>query len=91
MRNLKGRSKHKMIIKKITYIVFVICSVLFSQKIIHMNGSYDLDGDQFLEFISLELDPNKDVFPTQLRYYEVNSDGYQNLIWEFKPPIGLEG
>ena len=80
-----------MKIKKIIYIVFTIFSILFSQKIIHMNGSYDLDEDQFLEFISLELSPNKDVFPTQVRYYEVNSDGYQNLIWEFKPPIGLEG
>ena len=72
-----------MKIKKIIYIVFTIFSILFSQKIVHMNGSYDLDDDQFLEFISLELSPNKDVFPTQVRYYEVNSDGYQNLIWEF--------
>ena len=79
-----------MIKIKIIYIVLSICSFLFSQKIIHMNGTYDLDGDQFLEFISLELNPNKDVFPTQVRYYEVNSDGYQNLIWKFKPPIGLE-
>ena len=80
-----------MKIKKTIYIIFTIFSILFSQKIVHMNGSYDLDGDQFLEFISLELNPNKDVFPTQVMYYEVNSDGYQNLIWEFKPPIGLEG
>ena len=80
-----------MKIKKTIYIVFTVFSILFSQKIVHMNGSYDLDEDQFLEFISLELNPNKDVFPTQVRYYEVNSDGYQNLIWEFKPPIGLEG
>ena len=56
-----------------------------------MNGSYDLDGDQFLEFISLELEPETDVFPTKVRFYEVDSDGYQSLIWEFKPPVGLEG
>ena len=39
-------------------------SLLLGQKIIHMNGSYDLDGDKRLEFISLELDPDTDVFPT---------------------------
>ena len=32
-------------------------SLLLGQKIVHMNGSYDLDGDKLLEFISLELDP----------------------------------
>ena len=80
-----------MKIKKIFFVYLYVFSILFGQKIIQMNGSYDLDGDQFLEFIALELDPQKDVFPTKIRYYEVDSDGYQTLIWEFKPPIGLEG
>ena len=66
-------------------------SLLLGQKIIHMNGSYDLDGDKRLEFISLELDPDTDVFPTVVRYYEMDVDGYQNLVWEFSPPAGLEG
>ncbi|MEC8915474.1 MAG: hypothetical protein VYB62_04140, partial [Candidatus Neomarinimicrobiota bacterium] len=56
-----------------------------------MNGSYDLDGDKRLEFVSLELNPETDVFPTAVRYYEMDVDGYQNLIWEFSPPAGLEG
>ena len=63
----------------------------FGQKIVHMNGTYDLDGDGFLEFIALELSPREDVFPTAVRYYEIDSDGYQNLIWEFTPPVALEG
>ena len=58
-------------------------SILLGQKIIHMNGSYDLDGDKRLEFVSLELDPDTDVFPTAVRYYEMDVDGYQNLIWSF--------
>ena len=73
--------------KKIFINLLLVFSVLLSQKIIHMNGSYDLDGDQFLEFISLELEPETDVFPTKVRFYEVDSDGYQSLIWEFKPPL----
>jgi len=66
-------------------------AVGFGQKIAHMNGTYDLDGDQLLEFIALELDPNQDVFPTAVRYYEIDADGYQTLIWEFTPPIALTG
>ena len=66
-------------------------AVGFGQKIAHMNGTYDLDGDQLLEFIALELDPNRDVFPTAVRYYEIDADGYQTLIWEFTPPIALTG
>ena len=66
-------------------------SFLSSQKISHMNGTYDLDGDNMLEFLSLELDPNKDIFPTVVRFYEIDSDGYQTLIWEFMPPVALEG
>ena len=80
-----------MIIKKIIYIYFTFCSFIYCQKIVQTNGTFDLDSDQFLEFIALELDPNVDVFPTKVRYYEMDSDGYQNLIWEFKPPKGLEG
>ena len=74
-----------------TLLIFLMLSSLFSQKILHMNGTYDLDGDNMLEFLALELDPDKDVFPTAVRFYEIDSDGYQTLIWEFIPPVALEG
>ena len=74
-----------------TLFIFLMLSSLFSQKILHMNGTYDLDGDNMLEFLALELDPDKDVFPTAVRFYEIDSDGYQTLIWEFIPPVALEG
>ena len=79
-----------MIRLKIIYVLYFF-SIIFGQKIIHMNGSYDLDGDKRLEFIALELDPDKDVFPTAVRYYEMDQDGYQNLVWEFIPPVALNG
>ena len=74
-------------------IIYILCffTIVLGQKIIHMNGSYDLDGDKMLEFIALELNPDRDVFPTAVRYYEMDRDGYQNLIWEFIPPVALEG
>ena len=65
--------------------------VLSGKKIVHMEGSYDIDNDNLLEFISLELNPESDVFPNVVRYYELDEDGYQNLVWEFSPPPGLEG
>ena len=71
--------------------ILIVISLLNGQKVVHMNGSYDLDGDKLLEFISLELDPNEDVFPTVVRYYEIDEEGYQTLVWEFSPPTGLEG
>ena len=66
-------------------------ALLFGQKIVNMNGTFDLDGDKMLEFIALELNPEKDIFPNAVRYYEIDSGGYQNLIWEFIPPVALEG
>jgi len=80
-----------MKISKKIIIVFFALSILMGNKIVHMNGTYDLDGDKMLEFIALELEPTNDVFPTAVRYYEIDIDGYQNLIWEFSPPVALEG
>ena len=49
--------------------IFILAlSFLNAQKIVHLEGSYDLDGDNLLEFISLELDPDKNVFPTVVKY-----------------------
>ena len=81
---------NKYFLKLSIYFV-MYCSILIGQKIVNMNGTYDLDGDNMLEFISLELNPNKDIFPKLVRYYEIDADGYQSLIWEFIPPVALEG
>ena len=79
--------------QKIKKLVLVVCffSLILSQKIVHMDGSFDLDGDNLLEFISLELDPDKNVFPTMVKYNEIDSDGYQTAIWEFDAPKELDG
>ena len=77
----------------VKYFIYISINfyILFGQKIVQMNGTYDLDGDKMLEFIALELNPDKDVFPKLVRYYEIDSDGYQTILWEFIPPVALEG
>ena len=78
--------------KIILSVIFILASsFLNAQKIVHLEGSYDLDGDNLLEFISLELDPDKNVFPTVVKYNEVDQDGYQSSIWEFDAPKELDG
>ena len=52
-----------------TTLFLVAISIGFSEKIIHMNGTYDLDGDNMLEFLALEIDPETDVFPSIVRFY----------------------
>ncbi len=84
-----NRITPKKVIKIIALMLTV--SFVFAQKIVHMNGTYDLDGDNMLEFLSLELNPDFEVFPNAVRYYEIDSEGYQTLIWEFTPPVALEG
>jgi len=76
---------------KLSVLLYLNCSIISGQKIVNMNGTYDLDGDNMLEFISLELNPDKDIFPKLVRYYEIDADGYQTVIWEFIPPVALEG
>ena len=55
---------HKIILSAIFILALPF---LNAQKIVHLEGSYDLDGDNLLEFISLELDPDKNVFPTVVK------------------------
>ncbi|MBT4144126.1 MAG: VCBS repeat-containing protein [Candidatus Marinimicrobia bacterium] len=62
-----------------------------SQKLIHLDGTYDLDGDKWLEFIALGLNPVDEYFPSTVEYYELDEDGYQVKKWEFSPPSEMDG
>ena len=66
-------------------------SLIFSQqyKIDHMEGTFDLDGDGFMEFASLESKINGDKKLSVVRYYELDDNGYQTLEWELESPDGL--
>ena len=77
-------------IRRFLYVGLLI-SVLFSQqyKIDHMEGTFDLDGDGFMEFASLESKINGDKKLSVVRYYELDDNGYQTLEWELESPDGL--
>ena len=62
---------NKYSIKVKVYLVMSF-SLLFGQKIVNMNGTFDLDGDKMLEFISLELNPKKDTNSTDTKHEETS-------------------
>jgi hypothetical protein len=65
----------------------------FSQdlKIVHMVGTYDLDGDGLQEFATVEEGIEGDHKISVVRYYELDEDGYQRMTWDLKAPDGLLG
>ena len=77
-------------IKRFIYIALLFT---FSQaqqyKITHMEGTYDLDGDGFMEFVSVESKTNENNKYSVVRYYELDDNGYQQLEWELEAPDGL--
>ena len=60
-------------------------------KTTHLEGTYDLDGDGFQEFVSIESGSENNKNISVIRYYELNAEGYQQMTWELKAPEGLLG
>ena len=60
-------------------------------KIVDMEGTYDLDGDGQYEFAAVEFNRLNGHTISMIRYYEIDIDGYQNLLWELEMPDGLLG
>jgi len=71
----------------------MIFSLLFGTdlKIIHMEGTFDLDQDGLVEFATVEVGQEDGHPISMLRYYEIDGDGYQQLNWELAAPDGLLG
>ena len=79
--------------KLFKFIFIVSINILVSQglKITHMEGTYDLDGDGFQEFASVEEGLLGNKKSSVIRYYELDDDGYQKMGWELEAPDGLLG
>lgn len=60
-------------------------------KITYMEGTYDLDQDQLHEFVTIESGELDGSAVSVIRYYEIDTDGYQRLNWELETPDGLLG
>jgi len=78
---------------KIISLVLLLYCFGFSRelKILHMEGTFDLDGDGQYEFASVEFDRINGHSISMIRYYEIDIDGFQNLTWELELPDGLLG
>ncbi|MFQ6611591.1 MAG: putative Ig domain-containing protein [Fidelibacterota bacterium] len=73
--------------------LLLLWAVAWSQdlKIVHMAGTFDLDGDGLQEFATVEEGIEGDHKISVVRYYELDADGYQRMTWELKAPDGLLG
>ncbi len=73
---------------------FILLMAMLSGKdlqIIHMEGTFDLDGDGLIEFAAVEIGQENGRSVSMIRYYEIDGDGYQQLNWELAAPDGLLG
>ena len=60
-------------IKRFIYIALLFTLSQAQQyKITHMEGTYDLDGDGFMEFVSVESKTNENNKYSVVRYYELD-------------------
>ena len=83
-----------MVIKRLLSLAILLSGIILhaeDYKIIQMVGPYDLDGDNQLEFLTIESIPPEIHLGTVLRHYELDAEGYQELIWELNAPDGLLG
>ena len=81
-----------MIKKSIVGLIIIITTCLAQGlKIVHMEGTYDLDGDGLKEFATIESGSVGGKQLSVVRYYEINKNGYQEIGWEFEAPEGVLG
>jgi len=71
----------------------VFCSSLIADDamVLHLEGTYDLDGDGFLEYITVEEPHTTNNLTTRLQLYEIDNAGRQELLWELSVPDGELG
>ncbi len=80
-------------LRRLLVLIATYCIVLYGEdyKILHMVGTYDLDGDDQIEFLTLEAIPPDIHLANVLRHYEMDAEGYQDLLWELNAPDGQLG
>ncbi|MFQ6673410.1 MAG: hypothetical protein ACE5GH_01340, partial [Fidelibacterota bacterium] len=68
--------------KRLTFF-FPAATVLFAanMKIIHMNGVFDLDNDDLVEFLTVEDGQGTGGVVSRVGYYEIDELGYPQLLW----------
>lgn len=75
------------------FMMSLFFSLVFAgnSKILHLEGTYDLDSDGHLEYITIEEQPSENRFLSFIRYYETDDAGRQELLWDLNVPDGALG
>lgn len=60
-------------------------------KIVHMDGVFDLDHDDLVEFLSLEDGQGTGGVVTRVGYYEIDELGFPQLLWNLDAPVHVDG
>jgi len=83
----------RTILKTSVALVFILLSVLVGQnlQIVHMDGVYDLDNDDLVEFIAFEQDRETGGVVSRVAYYEIDDLGFPQLIWNLDTPQKIDG
>ena len=81
------------ILKTSVALAFMFLSGLSGQnlQIIHMDGVYDLDNDDLVEFIAFEQDRETGGVVSRVAYYEIDDLGFPQLIWNLDTPQNIDG
>jgi hypothetical protein len=81
------------ILKTSVAFAFMFLSGLTAQnlQIVHMDGVYDLDNDDLVEFVSFEQDRETGGVVSRVAYYEIDDLGFPQLIWNLDTPQQISG
>ncbi|MAG20765.1 MAG: hypothetical protein CMF77_01160 [Candidatus Marinimicrobia bacterium] len=60
-------------------------------KIDHMNGVYDLDNDDLVEFLTVEDGQGTGGLVVRVGYYEIDELGFPQLLWSLDAPQDIDG
>lgn len=93
MLGFQSDSKTVKIKQSIRLFVYLFCAVLIADesRVLHLEGTYDLDGDGKLEFIAIQEPTPDNNLMTQIQLFEIDGAGRQELLWELDMPDGTLG
>ncbi len=93
MFGLTTGSKTAKLLTSIGLIGGLLCSKVIADEsmVLHLDGTYDLDGDGHLEFMTIQEPHADNNLMTQIQLFEIDDAGRQDLLWELSVPDGTLG
>ncbi|MCH7731866.1 MAG: VCBS repeat-containing protein [Candidatus Marinimicrobia bacterium] len=78
-------------IKIFTYFFLISLISASDLQITHLNGVFDLDNDDLVEFLTIEEGRRLGRLVTMTGYYEIDELGFPQLLWFFETPRHIRG